>query len=1003
MRGHLTLKALLVPLLALPLAPALTASQDELGRRALEHEDYERWNSVRSSGLSPDGAWIAFTTRPAEGDGTLTIREIATQEQFEVERGGSARFTRDSAFALYTVRPASKGDGERGGASRLEILDLETDRTVTLAGVSSFDLPEEASGWVAYRPATGDDDTAAKKGASKMSETYVIEGGALSAPRVSGAEQEESRKKGGEKEAREKANGRVLVLRSLETGMERRFPDVTSHRFSKYGRWLVFATSATDAEDDGVFVVELATGAITPLLTGRGAYEAIAISEDEKRVAFLSDRDDYGPEKPSKTLYHWAEGDEAAAKIAGEGTEGVPEGWWIASSGPRFTEDGRRILFNTQPRPEDAGKTKAQLEKEKKAREKDPVVKLDIWHWKDDALQPRQLLRAAQERRRSYQALFDIEAGRVVQLATKEIPSVRVDLRSASDLAVGTSSQKYAVSESWESPGFSDSYVVDLRTGEARLVLERVRGTATMSPEGRFLTWWDPDRRSHFAMPSGGGDAVDLSAGIPASLANELHDTPAPPRSYRTAGWLDGDAALLLYDRFDIWQVDPTGGEPARCLTGERGRAAQLRYRYQQLDPKARSIDPSAPMLLTVFDEGTKASGVARLDPASGEVETLLMLDERLGSPVKARDADTLVMTRQTFRRYPDLWATTTEFESMKRLSWANPQQREYLWGTAELVHYETTEGVPLDGILYKPDNFDPTRKYPMMVYFYERNSDNLHRYVTPAAGSSSINYAFYVSRGYVLFVPDIPYTTGEPGISCANAVLPGVQSIVDMGFVDPDRIGVQGHSWGGYQIAYLVTMTDVFACAESGAPVSNMTSAYGGIRWASGLSRMFQYEKTQSRIGGTLWEARDLYLKNSPVFYADRINTPLLILHNDEDGAVPWYQGIELFVAMRRLGKPAWMLNYNGEAHGLRRKENREDFARRMQQFFDHHLMGGPATRWIAEGVPAVDKGREFGFKPIEPEPPAAAEAPKEESAEEPAEEPTEEPAAEPESSAGE
>ena len=253
-----------------------------------------------------------------------------------------------------------------------------------------------------------------------------------------------------------------------------------------------------------------------------------------------------------------------------------------------------------------------------------------------------------------------------------------------------------------------------------------------------------------------------------------------------------------------------------------------------------------------------------------------------------------------------------------------------------------------------------------MMVYFYERNSDNLHRYVTPSAGSSSINYAFYVSRGYVLFVPDIPYTTGEPGISCANAVLPGVQSIVDMGFVDPDRIGVQGHSWGGYQIAYLVTMTNVFACAESGAPVSNMTSAYGGIRWASGMSRMFQYEKTQSRIGGTLWEARDLYLKNSPVFYADKIETPLLILHNDEDGAVPWYQGIELFVAMRRLGKPAWMLNYNGEAHGLRREENRLDFARRMQQFFDHYLMGGPATRWIAEGVPAVDKGREFGFDPI-------------------------------------
>jgi len=278
-----------------------------------------------------------------------------------------------------------------------------------------------------------------------------------------------------------------------------------------------------------------------------------------------------------------------------------------------------------------------------------------------------------------------------------------------------------------------------------------------------------------------------------------------------------------------------------------------------------------------------------------------------------------------------------------------------------------------MNGLLYKPDNFDPARKYPMLVYFYERNSDTLHSYHRPAAGGSSINYSFYVSRGYVLFVPDIPYETGRPGASAANAILPGIQAVVDIGFVDQERIGVQGHSWGGYQIAYLVTMTNVFACAEAGAPVTNMTSAYGGIRWSSGVSRMFQYEKSQSRIGGTLWEARDLYLENSPVFFADRIETPLLMLHNDEDGAVPWYQGIELFVAMRRLEKPVWMLNYNGEEHGLRKKENRLDFARRMQQFFDHYLQGAPAPQWLSHGIPAVDKGTEFGFEPAPAEGEAA------------------------------
>ena len=254
------------------------------------------------------------------------------------------------------------------------------------------------------------------------------------------------------------------------------------------------------------------------------------------------------------------------------------------------------------------------------------------------------------------------------------------------------------------------------------------------------------------------------------------------------------------------------------------------------------------------------------------------------------------------------------------------------------------------------------------MVYFYERNSDNLHRYYAPAAGRSIINFSFYVSRGYVVFVPDIPYTTGEPGQSAANAILPGVESLVAQGFVDEEKIGMQGHSWGGYQTAYLVTQTDMFACAESGAPVSNMTSAYGGIRWGSGMSRMFQYERTQSRIGEDLWAARDKYIQNSPVFYADKINTPLLILHNDKDGAVPWYQGIELFVALRRLEKPAWMLNYNGNPHWVMGQKNRRDFAIRMQQFFDHYLMDAPEPEWMALGVPAVNKGEELGLELLEP-----------------------------------
>ena len=304
------------------------------------------------------------------------------------------------------------------------------------------------------------------------------------------------------------------------------------------------------------------------------------------------------------------------------------------------------------------------------------------------------------------------------------------------------------------------------------------------------------------------------------------------------------------------------------------------------------------------------------------------------------------------------------------RLNYLHPspyQQKEYLGGAAELVHWTSLDGKALKGILYKPEDFDPSQQYPMIVYFYEKMSNQLHAHRMPTTSRGSINFAFYVSRGYLIFIPDIPYKVGFPGESALNAVIPGITHLIDQGFVSKDRIGVQGHSWGGYQIAHLVTRTNIFRAAEAGAPVSNMISAYGGIRWGSGLSRMMQYERSQSRIGGSLWETPLRFIENSPIFWADKIETPLLMLHNDNDGAVPWYQGIELFVALRRLNKPVWMINYNGEEHGIRKHHNRKDWTIRLQQFFDHYLKDAPAPVWMAEGVPATEKGKNLGLDLIE------------------------------------
>ena len=675
-------------------------------------------------------------------------------------------------------------------------------------------------------------------------------------------------------------------------------------------------------------------------------------------------------------------------------------GWWIATdSRQSFSEDGKRLYFETAPIPDDVVDQRNDPDGDSEDEDEDKA-KLDIWHWQDAQLQPEQLLQAKTERNRDYSASYVFGTKKIVQLESRDIPELSIDLRSPAKIAVANTNLRYRKTLSWDRPGFQDAYLINLDDGTKTIALQRVKSRVSLSPEGKYITWFDGEQRNWFAKSTDQLDAepVNISEKVGFALQDELHDTPNLPDAYGAAGWTIDDKTFLVYDRYDLWQLDPSGQTDPICLTGGFGRKNDLRFRYLRLDSKQRAIDPAKTMMLEAFNRKTKASGfyelALKLEQSAGAkkkkkkkrkaekqagkptdekakpgLRQLILLDESLGDLEKAQDGDKLIFTRQTFRDCPDVWTSDTSFKKIHRVSDMNPQQNEYSWGTAELVHWNATDGQELDGILIKPDGFDPAKKYPMMVYFYERKSDALHSYYTPAAGRSIICHSFYASRGYLVFIPDIPYSAGAPGPSAANSVIPGVEHLIEQGFVDAKKVGMQGHSWGGYQTAYLVTQTDMFACAESGAPVSNMTSAYGGIRWGTGLSRMFQYERTQSRIGDDLWSARDKYIANSPLFFADKINTPLLILHNDEDGAVPWYQGIELFVALRRLEKPAWMLNYNGNPHWVTGDHNRRDFATRMQQFFDHYLKDAPEPEWMAVGVRAVDKGEKFGLELLEPE----------------------------------
>ncbi|MDH3733863.1 MAG: prolyl oligopeptidase family serine peptidase [Gemmatimonadota bacterium] len=980
----LSLGALLTVLV--PIALPTPVSSQEL-RPALEHEDTYRWNTIGGRVLSADGVWLAYVISPWEGDPTLVIaRTDGTAERHF--RGSRPVFTRDSRHVAFTVPPVEAvvdslklegtGRDDLPGDSLAvvtlgEAFSSETDDAgVFRAGpIEGFEVPEDGGSWIAYHLSEIPKEEGEGEPEAEEAEEPAAEEGEEEEPE----EEEESEEY---QKWHKIEDGTPLVLRDLTSGSESTYEFVTSFAVAKSGDALAYSTgtegdeSDGEAAPDGVFIVDPSTGGPTAVAAGEGHYKRLAFDEAGTHLAFLSDSGDWEAERPAYALYR-SNGNGAAALIADASTAGVPGGWWVSENGtPSFSEDGSRLFFGTAPRPAP--------EPDEKILDEDRVA-VDIWNWKDDYLQPMQLVRAERERNRTYLAVHHDGANGIVQLGREDIPDVSRTETGAGDYVLGTSDLAYRQLVSWDG-SYEDAYSIDIETGDRQLIAQAIHGFggATLSRDGGWVHWWDGVDRDWKAASMTGGPVMSLTADLDVAFHNELDDHPDEPPPYGRAVWTEGDEALIVYDRFDAWRTDPTAGSAPVRLTN--GRESNTRYRVAPVSDGTGGGGggnffgfgfgggggvevPNGEVMMSTFDLATRGGGYAmgRTDQATAPRQ-MASGDLRYGRPTRARDAERMMWTRESFVEFPDVWMSDLEFAGAEKLTDANPQQAEYRWGDTELVSWTSADRTPLEGILIKPDGFDPSQKYPMMVYFYERSTDGMHAYRAPVPSRASIQYSFYASRGYLVFVPDIPYEIGYPGESALDAVVPGVLSLVEAGFVDADRIGVQGHSWGGYQIAYMITKTDLFAAAEAGAPVSNMTSAYGGIRWQSGMSRMFQYEKTQSRIGGTLWDERDRYIHNSPIFFADKINTPLLMLHNDEDGAVPWYQGIEMFVAMRRLQKPVFMLNYNGEAHGLTQKKNQTDFTIRMQQFFDHYLLDAPEPEWMSDGIPAVDKGKNMGLK---------------------------------------
>jgi dipeptidyl aminopeptidase/acylaminoacyl peptidase len=967
---------------------ASTASAQN--KKPLDHTVYDNWKNIGERLISNDGKFVVYTVNPQEGDGELVIQNPVTKYKKTIPRGYNATITEDSKYAIFKIKPffqdtrqakIKKKTGDDLPKDSLAIIELGQDSVLKIAKVRSFKTPEKAAGFMAYLLEKAEaaapkvkalpDSATQLKTMLQMADSLVkladsirnktkeaqTKGLAVLTPA-----KKETKPAAAKADAEKIEEGTELVLRNLSTGTDKKFKLVTEYYFSKKANTLVIETSAKNNDSSTkatVLWIDLATGKTDTILKKFNDAKNYMLDEEGSQLAFVAERDSVTKALTKfYKLYYYKQGNETAAIIAEKNTVGMKLGNTISENANlNFSKDGKKLFFGTAAIKAPKDTTLVDFE----------LARLDVWHYNDDYLQPQQLKQLDQELKRSYTAVVISGQDKIVQLGSEDAERISLVNEGNAGWVLAETNKGNRKEIQWTGNAKTSAYIISTNDGSKKLVLGNATANFNASPAGKYVYWYDDVKRNYFTYDVATGITKNVTDKIKVPLYDEENDVPDYPNAYGIMGWSNDDANMYVYDRYEVWNVNPAAAAAPVTIIDplKMPRKNKVTYRYISTDREERFVNLEKTLAFRVFDNTAKTM---TLDAPvlKNNVLTFSNTPQKnfFGFPVKAKSAMAFIYTKEHYTASPNLYFTGTSVDDEMVLSDINPQQKDYNWGTAELFKWKTYTGKESEGIIYKPENFDPKKKYPMISYFYEKLSDGLYGYQAPSPTPSRLNISFFVSRGYIVFAPDISYTTGHPGNDAYNYIVSGVRAIVKLGYVDSTKLGLQGQSWGGYQTAIIITKTKLFAAAWAGAPVANMTSAYGGIRWGSGLNRQFQYEKTQSRIGATLWEKTNLYIENSPLFHLPKVTTPLVIMHNDADDAVPWYQGIEMFTAMRRLDKPVWLLVYNNEAHNLIERKNRKDIQVREQQFFDWKLKGEKPAAWLTEGVPATQKGIDWGLK---------------------------------------
>jgi dipeptidyl aminopeptidase/acylaminoacyl peptidase len=876
--------------------PASAQSAGAQDGRALPISEYHLWRSIDGEAISPDGAHVAWSYSRLRADDTLHVRRLSDGETTTVPRASSARFSDDAAWIAYEISP---GWDDEDGEDRVGLMNLTTGERWSWAGPGSFGFaPGSSHFWLMKR--TGDDD----------------------------------------------ADGSDLVLRNLAEGYDELIGGVDEYGWNEDGSFLAYTVDAADGDGNGLYLLEAASGARRALDNANARYAQLEWSENGSTLAVLrGETPDGMQERENAVVVVRNPGIRNPDVRVIDAPAGLPEGRVISErAGLVWSEDGRILFVGTKEQAEEVDDWDD---------EGLPLADVNIWHWADDRIQAQQQRSLNRDLGRTDLAALHLDEARVVPLETEDerVAEVTPDGR----WAITRDGSAYV--SDWR-PAYGDYFRVDVATGERTPILERQLRTLGMSPDGAWWLYWkDGDV---WAWEVAEDEHMNLTADAGVDFTDAEFDRHGEHPPYGVEGWVGtergGAEGVVLAHRYDLW-FQPLDGSPASILTDHLGSNDRVRLRIVETDPDADCIDLDDDLLLSAFGERTKDQGWYTLRP-EGPPAQITMEPAAFSGLERATDADVFLYTRETFRDFPDLHVSGPNLRQRERITDANPQQSEYLWGDRILFDYELADGTPLQGILAVPETREDGERLPMIVRFYEQMSDEMHQHPTPGHRHSP-NFAGYVSNGYLIMQPDILFRVGSSHSDMLEAVEAATRAVIDMGYADPDAVGLSGHSYSGGGGAYIATRSEMFAAVAHGAAPINLVSEFNQLFVGSGQNNHSYDIYGQGRYATDPYADFDLYWDQSPISGVESMDTPVLYLHGESDPTVNWEQGLEWYNALRFLGKPIIWLSYPDEGHGLSKLENRIDFQYRLRQFFAHHLKGEPAPKWMTDGIPQVEKDR--------------------------------------------